>query len=73
MDKCFYFLVPFGKKWECERRIVNELNASCYRVVNRKMKQFANDDMWINMDGRLITVWSTSEFEDKINNTFYRK
>ena len=47
MEKTLYFPVPRFGRWKIEQKIVNELDAPCYRVTNKYTKQFANDDMWI--------------------------
>lgn len=73
MDKTLYFLAPRFGRWKMEKKIVNELNAPCYCVANKHHKQFANDDMWISMNKRVIMVRTSEDMVEKINNVFYGK
>ena len=73
MDKTLYFLVPRFGRWKIEKKIVNELNAPCYQVVDKYHKQFANDDMWIVMDRRIVMVSTKENMVCKVKNVFYGK
>jgi hypothetical protein len=72
MQKCLYFLAPRFGKWKLEQKIINKLKAPCYRVVDKRHKQFANDNMWIVWNKDIITVYTTSDFEKDVNSVFYR-
>jgi hypothetical protein len=73
VDKTLYFLVPRFGRWKIEKKIVNELNAQCYNVTDKYHKQFANDDMWITMDKRIVMVITAENMVSKVNEVFYGK
>ena len=73
MDKTLYFKVPRFGRWKIEKKIVNELDAPCYKIVDKYNKQFANDDMWIVMNKRFVMVHTKEDMVEKINNVFYGK
>lgn len=69
--KTLYFSVPRFGRWKIEQKIVNELNAPCYRVTNKHTKQFANDDMWIALDKHVVMVRTKESLVHKVNQVFY--
>ena len=71
--KTLYFSVPRFGRWKIEQKIVNELNAPCYRVTNKHTKQFANDDMWIALDKHVVMVRTKESLVPKVNEVFYGK
>lgn len=71
--KCLYFIAPKFRKWKLEQRIINELHAPCYRIVNKNFKQFSNDNMLINWDGNIITVYTSMDFVESVNTVFYMR
>lgn len=61
-----YIPVPVFGWNKMEKKIVNELNASCYRVVNKREKHFANDDMWIVLDKHVVVVRTNRKMIKKV-------
>lgn len=68
-----YFPVPAFGWYKMEQRIVNELQAHCYHVVNRKEKHFANDDMWVVLNKDIVMVRTNRKMVKKVREILFRK
>lgn len=68
-----YFPVPTFGWYKMEQKIVNELNASCYRIVNKYEKHFANDDMWVVLTKNVVTVRTNRKMIKKVREILFRK
>lgn len=65
--KTLYFLTPRFTRWKVEQRIINELDAPCYTVVNKYHKHFGNDDIWVVMKKKFIMVRCKESLVNKVN------
>ena len=72
-DETLYFPIPAFGWHKMEKRIVNELHAQCYRVVNKKEKHFANDDMWIVLNKNIVMVRTNRKMVKKVSDILFRK
>jgi hypothetical protein len=65
--KTLYFLAPRFGRWKIEQKIVNELDAPCYTVVNKYHKHFGNDDICVVMKKKFIMVRCNESLVNKVN------
>ena len=68
-----YIPVPLFGFYKMEQKIINELNASCYRVVEKYHKHFANDDMWIVLTKQVVTVRTNRKMIKKVREILFGK
>ncbi len=68
-----YYPVPLFGYWKMEQKIVNELKASCYHVVSKYDKHFANDDMWIVLRKDVVTIRTNRKAINKVRKIICRK
>ena len=56
--KGLYFLAPLFGKNNYEKKIINDLECSCYKIVGNT-KYFVNEDkhLWVVMKNRLVSVF----------------
>ena len=56
--KGLYFLAPMFGRDKFEKRIINDLECPCYKIVGNT-KYFANEEkhLWVVMKKRLVSVF----------------
>lgn len=75
--KGLYFLVPIFCRNKFEKKIINDLECSCYRIVGNT-KYFVNEKkhLWVVMRKRTISIFLDEEnlkLEREIRNKMYAK
>ena len=75
--KGLYFLAPIFGRNKFEKKIINDLECPCYKIVGNK-KYFANEEkhLWVVMEKRLVSVFINEgqpKLEREIRNKMYTK
>lgn len=75
--KGLYFLAPMFGRNKFEKRIINDLECPCYKIVGNT-KYFANEEkhLWVVMKKRLVSVFideGQPKLEREIRDKMYAK
>ena len=75
--KGLYFLAPLFGKNKYEKKIINDLECSCYKIVG-DTKYFSNEEkhLWVVMKKRLVSVFiddGQPKLEQYIRDKMYSK
>ena len=75
--KGLYFLAPIFGRNKYEKKIINDLECPCYKIVGTT-KYFSNEEkqLWVVMKNRLVSVFipeENSKLEKFIRDKMYNK
>lgn len=75
--KGLYFLAPLFCRSKFEKKIINDLECPCYKIVG-STKYFSNDEkhIWVVMKKRLVSVFideNQEKLEKFIRDRMYNK